>query len=409
MRAKSSLIVISIVILAVVSSVVLYAILEGWYHFWLISILTSIAIATMVCGVAGCFLIYALSVDTLRSPMRSDTAFMRIRNHLRGIGYRVDDQTEGKLVVQLDQNRTARIRFRPTDNGSEFRVYPGLTTGGLTLTFFLCIFLPFCGIGALIMAYGAIDRSTKFSSAVVRPISEFQKNQGDEKDLEVRADPRLVTINTLQIADRLASEALSAIESSYQDSSWLTVALGMLAYTVFFMAFGFNTPGLDGSLRAFVLFLTLVLLITVLGLMIWRFKKSFLTRSTSLRLRIMEIQAALNREQGITPSSEGDESGLEMIMKIWPELPVWTEYRRNFYQRNPAASLLIAGMILFAWQLGYYGTLGGSIALALISSSSLLYVWTKIGNSRSDQKMIKEWNSKIKDLDDQIGSKLGEL
>jgi hypothetical protein len=66
-------------------------------------------------------------------------------------------------------------------------------------------------------------------------------------------------------------------------------------------------------------------------------------------------------------------------------------------------------MLLFAFQAGYYGSLGGVIFLGLALASVALYIITKIGNVRSDRRMLQDWNAKIEALSSKIDSKLREL
>ena len=258
------------------------------------------------------------------------------------------------------------------------------------------------------MAYNSYRKTSDFDDRVLGPTVEFLEKQKEDPSLPQGVDLKLVMINTLQQADRLAIEALQSLRSNYEDSAWLTVGLGMIAYVLAMF-------GIEGAYHLltgnqYLLWSSLVGASAAVAGSVWYFRRTYQLRSGNVRHQVNDIRAAIAREQGTMPASEDDEPALGLILRLWPEMPAWARYRRSsFYQRNPVTSIVVAGLLVGTFQFGLLGILGGLVALGLAACSIALYLWTKAGNARDDGEMLEDWNRKVQTLASMIERKLEEL
>ncbi len=110
---------------------------------------------------------------------------------------------------------------------------------------------------------------------------------------------------------------------------------------------------------------------------------------------------------------DGDESALETLLNVCPELPRWTRYRtRNFTFRNPGIGSVIEWVmvaLIISWAGFASFGLGRSIVLVIFGLLMLLYAHTKWKNIVSDRRSLEQWRSRIGTLKDEIENKLQEL
>ena len=356
MKVRPAYVALMLAVIAIMLTAAMFLTFDSWFHFWLISLISAAMYGVAISGTIGCIAIYNMQIDTFLSKLGPEDLRRRVVFHLRGIGYRVEDK-DRYLVVPLDPNRTARIRFEGTASGSETAVRPGLTSSGIALMFCLIVFVPFGAIGALAMAFNSYRMTTEFGKGWIAPTVEFLENQKEDLSVAPGLDLKLVMIDTLLHADRLATEAVLALKASYDDSVWMTVGLGTIVYVM-------GLFGLEGAYHLMstdppVFWFSLIGAIAVVTGLVWHFRTVYYLRSNKVRRQVNDIRASIAREQGMMPASEDDESALSLILRIWPELPTWAKYRRkNFYQRNPVKSIAIAVLLMAAWQSGGFGAIG---------------------------------------------------
>jgi hypothetical protein len=383
----------------------------GAGSFWIIAAIYALIIGVGLSGATGVVMVQNLRVDLISSAMDADNAVKKIGQHLTGIGYSVliDDRD---MKVTVDRNRTTRILIRPSAHGSQISVYPGLTRNGIESMFSYCAILPFCGIIALVMSYRSNRKALNLSNDLLRPTISYL--EGKEQGGAEPPDPRVMVIETLLQANRLAVEAFMARYSSYEDMNWLIVLMGIIGYALIFMSTVIlgRDGNLQGDLRVFLLVILLLTLATIIVLLKWN-KKCYRIQSEELNEKIGYLEKAIARETGTASMSDGYESGLETLLNVCPEMPKWTRYRtRNFAYRNPSISIVIGWtlfvIVLYAGSLVSIG-MGIPFLLILVGSLLTLYLVTKYSNFRSDRRKLLRWRSKIETMKADMESKLQGL
>jgi hypothetical protein len=381
--------------------------------FWIMPVIYALIIGISLSSATGVVLAHNLKVDQMRTVMRADDAMRSVGQHLAKIGYlvAVDDRD---LKVTVDQNRTVRILVRPSSMGSEVSVYPGLTRVGIESMFSFTAILPFCGIIALVMTLRSYRKSLDLSHNVLRPTLSYLETQEHRDEGTEHADPGSVVVETLQQADRLAVDAFVARYASYEDSTWLIVLLGIIAYALMFVfTVSWHLVGDNYSDYSVVFLVTFPLTVASIFVLVMWNKKRYLIQSNELNERIGYLEAAIAREAGTAPTVDGAESGLETLLNICPEMPKWTRYRtRNFAYRNPTMSIVIGWTIyvitIFSGALFFIG-LGFPFLVILVGTSVILYLTTKYRNIQSDRRKLRQWRSKLETMKTDMESKLQGL
>jgi hypothetical protein len=366
----------------------------------------------MIAGVVSILLAYGRPVAIIRTDMKPGVAFRRMQLHMRGIGY-IASPGEKKLTVLLDDYKTARIGVRPTEQGSQVSVYPGLTSGSIYSVYLLSIILPFCGVIVVGMSYRSIIRTREFSDSILVPSLFYLEAQKEGWGEEAgTADLRLVTINSLQKADSLANQALMSIKSFYQGVALATLIFGLYLYGIAFFVFTDpnSTVGdwsYGGRVSSGITFLATLVII---GGLLWLYRERYLDLTTGLRAKIRDLEASIAREQGLVPVTDSDESGLSVLLRAWPELPRWVKYsRRDISQRNPGISVVIFGMVMISVFVRFFEPWGWYVMFALWAATAILYGIAKVKDNRKDKQILEEWNSRIEALNAKMESNLGAL
>lgn len=414
MKAKSVLTTFWIGVSASLLFLALFELMGGWEgDFWPLEIIYSMHLTLALLGAAVAVFVHNRPVDLIRTELDAEVVAGSVEQHLQRIGYAVGS-TDQRINVLLDRSRNARIEVKETESGSELDVFPSLTRDGLGSIFSYIVILPFCGTVAMWMSFTSLRKTEEFSRNVLRPTLLYVEGREKAKGSEL---PQIGTVITasLRKANHLATEAFRGLYASYSDWKWLIPLAGFFSY--FALVFGliltrdWNAAWPD-YYTYFLEFMLAAIVVIVILLMIW-LRLRYRQESEEVNLRIGRLQAAIYREEGAVKTVDGDESAMETLLNVCPDLPRWTKYRtRNFSMRNPGISTIIGWaffMLVITWGGLASISLGQPIALVILIALVSLYVVTKWRNVRSDKRSLEEWRSRIGTLKDEIEKKLQEL
>jgi hypothetical protein len=269
----------------------------------------------------GAVLVHYRSVDSLTTDMKAEVVASSIEEHLQRIGYTVGS-TDQRIDVMLDRNRNASIEVTETAGGSRLKVFPGLTRDGLGSLFSYIVILPFCGAVALWMSYRSLRLTAAFSENVLRPSLSYLEGVEKARGPEQTGIDSVITAS-LRKANRLATEAFMALHAGYSDWKRLIPLAGFFSYLALASALvltgDINAPWPDYYPYLFGAMLVAIVIIVVL-LLVW-LRSRYRSESEEVNRRIGGLQAAIGREEGFVRPMDGDESALETLLNVCPELP----------------------------------------------------------------------------------------
>jgi hypothetical protein len=333
------------------------------------------------------------------APLLANLAY-----RLRVSGYRVTE--EGKrLTVQMSSTSAVHITTRQVSDGTWVLYKSSATPSG----FSIMIILTFTGLGlplALALSLFMLYRTSAFASTRVLPrLSQLPVPQ----EQEIKADTRMMIVESLSEGRRLSSEAYESARSNYHDSVIVMTVIGMVLSVILgILAF----TQIDSEDRGLIAFAVGVLSGVAFSAISW-----FLLAAKSkphiseFKAWAAKLDAALSREVAGQNPSDSDPSSFELIAISFKEMPKWLKARRRAGGfRKPFFWILIFFLSYGAFEAGSMGLMWlvegqlpiGSMAITICVVLVLCAVFSnRIWKRRLDQELEKTlsgWNERYEAL-----------
>lgn len=323
---------------------------------------------------------------------------------LRVSGYRVT-KDGSRLNVQISSTSAIHITAKQVSDGTWVRYKTSATPSG----FSIIIILSFTGLGlplALALSLFMLYRTSAFASMRVLPrLSQLPVPQ----EQEIKADTRMMIVESLSEGRRLSSEAYESARSNYHDSVIIMTVIGMVL-SVILGTLTFSQ--IDAEDRGRIALAVGILSGVTFSAICW-----FLLAARSkpqiseFKAWTTKLDAALTREVAGQNPSDGDPSSFELIANSFKEMPKWLKTRRRAGGfRQPFFWLLIfflsygafeAGLMGLSWWVAGQRSIG-TVAIIICIVLVLCAVFSnRIWKRRLDQELEKTlsgWNERYEAL-----------
>ena len=286
-----------------------------------------------------------------------------IAHAMRRSLYRVTEEP-GQLTIRIGSISAVKVRARATAGGTDLTYTPYGTTTGWSLLMVMFFLWELAVFTAPVVLFILVQVRDFVRGRILPYVSA-----GGFPPAPAPGDVQAMLIDGLSEGHRLASEAVEAEQSSYQDLLVFGFFLGFVTWALVFIMWFLSSAESDFALRlqdSSLIALAVGAAVTVaFGLGI---RHVFRPRLLRMKAWAGRLREALERETGWAPPQETAPSAFEIVSEATGEVPLWlAALRRGGLSREPGtwAAILVAA---------FWGATLLWLAVTLVALSLLIAV-----------------------------------
>ena len=347
---------------------------------------------------------FQLRFKLTKVPSAPSEILANLAYRLRVSGYRVTEERR-RIIVQVSSTSAVHITTRTSPNGTWVLFKPSATPSGMSIM--IILLLTFIGAPlALALSLFILYRSSAFASMRIMPrLSGLPIPQAPG----IKADTRMMIVESLSEGRRLSAEAYESARSNYQD---LVVVMPVVGILLSVIAGTLAFTQIDSEDRGRIALAVGVSSAVVFSAISWSLLAARAKpRIAEFKSWSAKLDSALAREVAGQNPSDSDLSSFELIASSFREMPKWMKARRRAGgYRKPLFWLLVFFLSYGAFESGLTGFLlliqgqqtTGFIAVTVCAALVLLAAFSYwVFKKRLDKEMdqtLSLWNERYEAL-----------